>query len=206
MTTDAVAVGRRPGLARCPNIVLADLVASTRARTVLLVLAGAGFVGALAQISVPLPFTPVPITMQPFAALLVGAALGWRRGGGALVVYLAAGLAGLPWYAGHGAGLSVLLSATGGYLVGFVLAAAAVGALARSGGDRTALRTFVTMLAGSMLIYAVGVPWLMADLHVGLTRGLTLGVAPFWLGDLLKAALGAMLLPGTWAFLRRERR
>ncbi len=200
MTAAAATITRRPGA------VLADLVPSSRARTALLVLAGAGFVGALAQVSVPLPFTPVPITLQPFAALVVGAALGWRRGSAALMVYLLAGLAGLPWYADHGAGLSVLLSATGGYLVGFVVAAGVVGALARRGADRAPARTFATMLLGSALIYAVGVPWLMTDLHVGLARGLALGFTPFWIGDLLKAALAAVLLPGAWALARRARR
>jgi biotin transport system substrate-specific component len=183
--------------------VLADLMPSTRTRTALLVLAGAGFIGALAQVSVPLPFTPVPLTMQPLAALVVGAALGWRRGSAALLLYLAAGLAGLPWYADHSAGLSVLLSANGGYLVGFVVAAAVVGALACHGADRTPVRTFATMLVGSAMIYAVGVPWLMADLHVGLAPGIALGFTPFWVGDLLKSALAGVLLPGAWALARR---
>jgi biotin transport system substrate-specific component len=186
------------------GLVLADLVPGVRAQRALIVLAGAAFVGALAQVTVPLPFTPVPVSMQPFAALVVGAACGWRRGSAALLVYLAAGLAGLPWYAGHTAGVSVLLSANGGYLVGFVVAAGAVGALAQRDSDHSPVRMFVTMLIGSALIYSVGVPWLMADLHVGLSRGLALGFTPFFVGDLLKSALAAILLPGAWALIRRR--
>jgi biotin transport system substrate-specific component len=205
MTADAPTTAERRALAR-PGIVFADLVSNSRARGALLVLAGAAFVGALAQISVPLPFTPVPITMQPFAALVVGAALGWRRGSAALLFYLVAGLVGLPWYAAHTAGISVLLGASGGYLVGFIVAAGIVGALARRGADRTPLRTFTTMLVGSALIYLFGVPWLMADLHVGLARALALGFTPFYIGDLLKAALAAVLFPGAWALVRLRSR
>lgn len=188
---------------RRSGVVLADVLPDARARDVLLVLAGAGLVGLCAQIAVPLPFTPVPVTMQPFAVLLAGAALGWRRGALAMLVYAAAGVAGLPWFAGHPAGVAVVLGASFGYIVSYPCAAAAVGALARRGGDRTPLRTVGTMLVGSAIIYAVGVPWLMATLHVGLARGLALGFTPFVVSDLVKVGLAAGLLPGAWALAGR---
>jgi biotin transport system substrate-specific component len=183
-------------------LVLADLIPDARARDAALVAAGAGFVGLAAQVALPLPGTPVPVTGQTFAALLVGAALGWRRAGVSLALYLLAGIAGVPWYAGHRAGWG---GASFGYVLGFVLAASVVGYLAGRGGDRTPVRTVATMAAGTVLIYAVGVPWLMASLDVGLGEALRLGVRPFLLGDAAKVLLAAGLLPGVWRLVRRVR-
>jgi biotin transport system substrate-specific component len=180
-------------------LVLADLIPAARARDAALVVAGAGLVGLAAQISVPIPGTPVPVTGQTFAALLVGAALGWRRAGASLLLYLLAGAVGVPWYAGHQSGFG---GASFGYIVGFVLAASVVGYLASRGGDRTPLRTVGTMLVGTALIYAVGVPWLMASLGVGLGTAVHLGVTPFLLGDGAKVLLAAGLLPATWRLVR----
>lgn len=181
-------------------LVLADFVPTARARDVVLVIAGAGLVGLAAQVSLPLPGTPVPVSGQTFAALLVGAGLGWRRGVASLGFYLVAGLAGVPWYAGHGAGWG---GASFGYVLGFVLAAGVVGYLAGRGGDRTPVRAVATMSIGTLLIYLVGVPWLMVDLDVGLAEAVRLGVRPFLFGDAAKVLLAAGLLPGAWALLRR---
>ena len=176
--------------------VLADAIPGAMAKNVALVLSGAVLTGLAAQIAVPIPGSPVPVTGQTFAALLVGAALGWQRGALSLALYFVAGLAGVPWFTGGAAGWAAV---TGGYLVGFIAASALVGALARVGGDRTPLRTAGTMVLGNLVIYAFGVPWLM--IATGMDLGA--GVVPFLIGDALKIALAAGLLPGTWALVRR---
>ena len=175
--------------------VLADLVPGEKVRDIALVLAAAGFVGALAQVTIPLPFTPVPITGQTLGVLLAGAALGWRRAAASLALYLVAGFAGLPWFQGHSGGWQ---GASTGYLFGFLLAAVVSGALAERGGDRTLLRSVGTMLAGEACIYAVGVPWLALSAHVGLGEALSLGFVPFVGVDGIKLAIAAGLLPATW--------
>lgn len=177
------------------SVVLADLVAGTRLRNLALVIAGAGFVGVAAQISVPLPNTPVPVTGQTFAVLLTGAALGSRRSLASMALYLLAGVAGVPWFAGHGSGWG---GPAFGYIIGFLVAAAVVGRLAAAGGDRTPARTVLTMLVGTLLIYAIGVPWLMAYAHMTIASALSAGVRPFVAGDVLKVVLAAGLLPAAW--------
>lgn len=183
-------------------LVLADLVAgSSRVRDAALVLAGAGFVGLSAQVSVPLPFTPVPLTLQTFAVLLAGAALGWQRAIPSMLLYLLAGAAGLPWFAGGASGTA---APSFGYIVGFVLAAAVVGRLAGYGADRTPLRTCALMILGSAVIYLVGVPWLAVALGVDLAEAVALGLTPFLAGDAIKALLAAGLLPGAWRLVGRR--
>lgn len=176
-------------------VVLADLVPGTRLRDLALVIAGAGFVGVAAQISVPLPNTPVPVTGQTFAVLLTGAALGSRRSLASMALYLLAGAAGVPWFAGHQSGWG---GPAFGYILGFLIAAVVVGRLAAAGGDRTPARTVVTMLVGTVLVYAVGVPWLMAYAHMTVPSALSAGVRPFLAGDVLKVLLAAGLLPAAW--------
>jgi biotin transport system substrate-specific component len=184
------------------RLVLADLIPARPARTVALVAGGAVLTGLAAQIAVPVPGSPVPITGQTFAVLLVGAALGWRRAAASMLLYLAAGAAGVPWFTDGSSGLA---GASAGYIVGFVLAAAMVGALAGRGGDRTPARTAGTMLLGNLAIYAVGVPWLMAAASMDLFTALDKGVVPFLVGDAVKIALAAGLLPGAWALAGRLR-
>lgn len=180
--------------------VLADVLPGSRVRDVALVLGGAAFVGVAAQISVPLPFTPVPVTGQTFAVLLAGTALGWRRGLASMLLYLAAGAAGVPWFAGGSSGWG---GASFGYVVGFVAAAMVVGRLANAGADRTPVRTLGLMALGNATIYLFGVPWLAATVHVGLAKAVALGVVPFLIGDAVKALLAAGLLPGAWRLVRR---
>ncbi|MDR3032022.1 MAG: biotin transporter BioY [Kitasatospora sp.] len=187
--------------------VLADLLPSpstrlgARARDLALVAGGAALTGLAAQLSVPVPGSPVPVTGQTFAALLVGTALGARRGAAALGLYLAAGAAGLPWFAegSSGAGL-----ATFGYVIGFVLAAALTGARARRGADRSPLATAGAMALGSLTIYAVGVPYLAFALDVPLAEAAHLGLYPYLVGDALKLVLAMGALPLTWKLLGRR--
>ncbi|MGW4832169.1 biotin transporter BioY [Amycolatopsis japonica] len=180
--------------------VLADLVPGALVRDAVLVAGGAALTGVAAQILIPVPGSPVPMTGQTFAALLVGAALGWKRGALSMALYLAVGAAGFGWFQN---GSSGLFGASAGYIVGFVLAGALVGALAGRGGDRTPLRTAGTMVLGNLAIYSVGVPWLMASTGMGLLTALDKGVVPFLIGDALKIAVAAALLPGTWALVSR---
>jgi biotin transport system substrate-specific component len=175
--------------------VLADLVPGSLVRDLALVVGAAALTGLAAQVSIPLPFTPVPISLQTFTVLLSGAALGPGRGGAAMLLYLFAGIAGVPWFSEQRSGFDF---PSFGYIVGFVLAGAVVGALARRGADRTVPGTVGMMLLGNLLIYAVGLPWLMASLGVDLALGLEYGVWPFLIGDGLKIALAAGLLPAAW--------
>jgi biotin transport system substrate-specific component len=179
--------------------VLADLVPGALLRDAALILGGTALTGLAAQLVVPVPGSPVPITGQTFGALLVGAGLGWRRGAASMLLYLVAGMAGVPWFQD---GQSGWLGVTGGYLVGFAVAAVLVGFLASRGGDRTPLRTVGTMVLGNLVIYAIGVPWLMALTGFDLATAVDRGVVPFLIGDAVKILLAAGLLPGAWALAR----
>jgi biotin transport system substrate-specific component len=181
--------------------VLADLLPSSRVRDAVLVAGGAALTGVAAQIAVPVPGSPVPVTGQTFAALLVGTALGARRGFLSLALYTLAGMAGVPWFS---AGSSGAGGASFGYVLGMLLASAVVGALARRGGDRSVLRTIGTMAAGSAVVYAVGVPYLALDAHLSASAAIAAGLVPFLLGDALKAALAMGLLPTAWRVAGRR--
>ncbi|AJE85630.1 biotin synthase [Streptomyces albus] len=186
-----------------PGAVLADLLpasskARARVRDLVLVVSGAALTGLAAQISVPVPGSPVPVTGQTFAALLVGTALGARRGLLSLVLYTLVGMAGVPWFAEGSSGAS---APSFGYVLGMLLAATLTGALARRGGDRSVPRTAGTMVLGSAVIYAVGVPYLALATGMGLSEAVAAGLTPFLLGDALKAALAMGLLPGAWKLL-----
>jgi biotin transport system substrate-specific component len=182
--------------------VLADLLPGALARDVLLVLGAAGLVGVLAQITIKLSFTPVPITGQTLGVLLAGTALGWKRGTAAMLLYASAGLLGLPWFAGHQSGY---VGASFGYIVGFVLCAALCGFLAERGADRSILRSVPAMLAGEIVMYGIGVVWLAVDLHVGPSKAIALGLTPFLAGDAIKAAIAALSLPGAWRLVGRPK-
>ena len=175
--------------------VLADLVPGGLARDVALVVGSATFVGLSAQVAIPLPFTPIPLSLQTFAVLLSAAALGPARAGSAMLLYLVAGMAGVPWFSQQTSGWGF---PSFGYIIGFALAAVLVGALARRGADRSVAGTAATMIAGNLVIYAVGVPYLAVAIGVGLPQAITLGVLPFLLGDLLKIVLAAGVLPAAW--------
>ncbi len=175
-----------------------------------LVVLGSLVVAGLAQLSIKLPFTPVPITGQTLGVLLVGTSLGWARGGLSLGLYLAeGGLLGLPFFAEGRSGVEVLglASATGGYLWGFLVAAALVGWLANLGWDRSLRSSISIMLLGNIVIYVAGIPWLMQAVDVDLTRALELGLYPFIVGDTVKLLVAAGLLPAAWRLVGdRDRR
>ncbi len=153
------------------------------------------FVGLFAQIAIPVAGSPVPVTGQSFAVLTVGAALGWQRGAASLALYMVAGMAGVPWYADGGSGFGF---PSFGYVIGFVFAAALVGALASRGGDRSPLPTIGTMVLGSLVIYAFGLAYLMYDLGIGLEAAWDIGMKNYLLGDALKILLAAGCLPAIW--------
>jgi biotin transport system substrate-specific component len=187
--------------------VLVDTLAGARAanrgwlswllREALLVGAGVALLALAAHLRILLPFTVVPITGQTFAVLLLGAAYGWRRGGVTVALYLAAGLAGLPVFADV-AGL-----ATAGYLVGFLLAAVVVGWLAERGWDRHSVTALAALLAGEVVIYACGLPWLAR--FVGWQHVIAAGLLPFLPGDALKLVAAALVLPAAWQAVRMVR-
>jgi len=197
-----------------PAIVLGDLVVITHSRSqrivrdAVLVSLAVLFTAASAQISIPLGFTPVPLTLQTFAVLLTGAVLGMRRGALGMGLYWVAGLVGLPFYQGGKGGWEVGTGATLGYLVGFIVAAAMVGMLAERRHDRTFATSLPAMLMGSAIIYAFGASWLAMHLNIGLAVGdpnaIELGVAPFLVGDALKTLAAAACTSTVWATLRRR--
>ena len=154
-----------------------------------------------AQISIPLPFTPVPLTLQTFAVLLTGSVLGTGRGLASLTLYVAIGSLGAPWFAGGSSGFG---GVTFGYVLGFLLAGAIVGRLAERGATHSISRTILSFTAGTLAIYAVGVPWLMANTGMNISQALNAGLAPFLLGDLVKAAAAGVLLPGLWKLIQRK--
>lgn len=181
--------------------VLGDVIPGGLARDVTLVVGGAALTAVAAQVAIPLPFTPVPLTLQTLAVLLVGASLGTVRGLASILLYLAIGAAGAPIFS---AGSSGVGGASFGYVVGFVLAAGLVGLLAERGATRGPLATAGIMVGGNVVVYAVGVPWLMAVAHVGLAKGLALGLVPFVIGDLIKVAVAAGAFPTAWRLLGRR--
>lgn len=184
-------------------------------RDALLVLAFSLVTALSAQIAIPLPFTPVPLTGQTFGVLLTGALLGPRLGAIAMLLYLAEGGLGLPFFAGGAAGPARLLGPTGGYLLSYPLAAWLTGSLAVRGWDRRPLTMLAAMLLGSLAIFALGAAQLSlfpplrigaaASLHMGLAEALREGVVPFLPGDVLKALLAAGLLPLGWKWIGRHK-
>lgn len=180
-----------------PGQVLADLLPASRVRDAVLVAGGAALTGIAAQIAVPVPGSPVPVTGQTFAALLVGTALGAGRGFLSLALYALVGIAGVPWFA---EGTSGAGAPSFGYVLGMILASTVVGALARRGADRSVLRTAGAMLLGEAIIYAVGVPYLGMATGMSASAAIAAGLTPFLIGDALKAALAMGLLPTAWKF------
>jgi biotin transport system substrate-specific component len=177
---------------------------STRLRNAAIVVLGALVIYLSARVSIPVPGSPVPVTGQTFGVLLVGGALGFRRGLAGVALYVAVGLVGLPFFAEGRGGVSVILGATGGYIVGFLLAGALVGRLAELGWDRRIAGAVGAMLIGNAVIYLVGVPWLMAVAHFGLADGIAKGLTPFLIGDAVKLVLAAAAFPVAWWVVGRR--
>lgn len=174
---------------------------SERMRDITLILLGSWLVAVFAQVEIPLPFSPVPITGQTFAVLLVGAMLGSKRGAATMLAYIFQGLAGLPFFAGGASGVGILTGATAGYLAGFIVAAYIVGLLAERGLERSFKTSIVPFLVGTVIIYAFGVAWL--SIVVGsFAKALEFGLLPFVIGDAIKLFVAAAILPSAWKMVR----
>ncbi len=175
-------------------------------RNMLLVL-GTSFILALAaQIALPLPFSPVPVTSQTLVVLLAGAVLGSRLGTLSVLVYITEGAMGLPFFAKGGAGIAYLRGVTGGYLVGFLAVAFVVGFLVERGFGRQFRTAVLAMVIGNIVLYVFGVPWLQNVLHISFSKALALGFYPFIPGDAYKLGLASILLPKLWRFFWPSKR
>lgn len=166
-----------------------------------LVLGGAALTGLLAQVAIPL--WPVPVTGQTLAVLLVGSTLGASRGALSMLAYALLGVAGIPWFSDAGHGVGVLLSSTGGYIAGFILAAALTGWLAQRQWDRKFLHAAVTFLVGSGTVFLVGLPWLAIVTGADLSQTLAWGLWPFIPGGIVKALIAAAIIPVAWQGVRK---
>lgn len=185
-----------------PRAVLVDLIPAVRWRTLALVAGGVLLLAAASQIRIPLGFTPVPINGGTFAVMVIGAAYGATRAGATVGAYLAAGLVGAPFFADAQSGWTYATGATGGYLVGYLVAAVLLGLLAERGGDRQVWTAVPAMLAATAAIYVLGALWLAHVLGVpvlGSDRSAwTLGIRPFLVGDAVKLVLAGLVLPTAW--------
>ena len=186
-----------------PSLVLADTWSRSRVADVVTIAAATTLTALCAQISIPVPGSPVPVTGQTFAVLLSAAAIGPVRGAIAQSLYVGLALLGVPVLAGHASGSTAVFGATGGYLLGFIAASLVVGSLARRGWSRRPGRVVVSYVAGSAVIYLLGVTWLSRSTGLSLSAAISVGLTPFLVGDLLKAALAAGALPLAWRGVRR---
>jgi biotin transport system substrate-specific component len=195
-----------PSAAALPRpTVLADVLPGARVRDAILVLSGAGLTALLAQVAIPVPPSPVPVTGQTLAVGLVGATLGARRGTASMALYVLLGLF-LPVYADGGSGWDVIWGASGGYLLGFIVATALVGWLAERGADRRVVLAFLAFVAAQLIVFAFGLVGL--KLAVGQSWSWTIhnGFVIFIVGGIIKALIGALALPSAWRLVRRFER
>jgi biotin transport system substrate-specific component len=186
-----------------PTAIAGRVAGDSILRNAMLVIGGTLILALSAQAAVPLPFSPVPMTLQPLAILLLGAALGPARAAAVAVLYLIEGAAGLPVFSGGRSGLVALLGPTGGYLMAFPLAAAVAGWAASRGWTKSPLLTVLGMTASLAVIHAGGWSWLTAGLGLGAAAAFATGVVPFLAGDLVKIALAAVLLPAAERIVAR---
>ena len=180
------------------GVIVDSWATQSRVRNAILVMGLTGFTALAAQVAVPLPFTPVPLTLQTFAVLAGAAALGAERAVIAQVLYITLAVAGVPVLAGGASGHEVVVGATGGYLIGFVLASYVVGRISSNGASTKSGKTALAFLAGSVLIYALGAPWLAFTTGNTITWAIVNGVVPFLVGDLIKAVAAGAVLPLAW--------
>ncbi|MEA9983740.1 MULTISPECIES: biotin transporter BioY [Subtercola] len=166
-----------------------------------LVLGGAAFTGILAQLAIPL--WPVPITGQTLAVLLVGSSLGMLRGALAMVVYAVIGIIGVPWFSEGSSGVHIIAGPTGGYIIGFIAAAALTGWVAQRAWDHKFVGAFISFAGGTIVTFAIGMAWLAAVLGLNLQQTLNGGLYPFIVGGIVKAVIAAALIPLAWKFVTR---
>lgn len=196
MTSLSLAIGR-------PT--LADRIFSRSILTdIVLVCAGTALVAIAAQVEVPL--WPVPITGQTLAVLLAGSALGALRGTLSMILYAILGIVGLPVFSGAASGTTVILGPTGGYIIGFIFAAAFTGWIAQRSWDRKILRAILGFLGGTVVTFAIGLPWLAYTLHLNLQQTLEGGLYPFIVGGIIKMILAAAVITLGWKYFEREDR
>lgn len=188
------------------NVLLGAVFPRSRAITAALVFGFALFTAAMAQLVIPLGFTPVPITGQTLAVLLAGGVLGAKAGAASQALYVVMGAVGLPFFADAKGGWTVATGSTAGYLIGFVVAAWLVGRLAERDQDRSVATALGAFLLGSVTIYLFGVPWLANVIGADWNRAAELGAYPFIAGDLVKVAIAGGLLPTAWRLVDRTRR
>lgn len=181
------------------ELVLADRwVNRSLARSATLVLGLVAITSASAQIAIPLPFTPVPLTLQTFAVLVGAAALGATRSVIAQTLYFLLAAIGAPVLAGGAGGIDKVFGATGGYLVGFIVASYVVGRIAKQGATKQIKSTVLAYVAGSVVIYLLGFSWLAIFTGNSFSWAFTFGVLPFLVGDLIKAVAAGLILPSAW--------
>jgi len=184
------------------NTVLPRSSAITKA---LLVTGGAIFLGALAQIAIPVPGSPVPVTGQTLGVLLLATAYGANMGAATFALYLAIGFAGAPVFAGHGHGIERLVGPTGGYLVGMLISSWVLGALAGRKWDQKLFSAISTMLIGDLIIFSFGLIWLHQYTGKDWAWTFSAGLTPFIFGEVLKIAIAGTSLPTVWKFVARSR-
>ena len=182
------------------NTVLPRSSAITKA---LLITGGAIFLGALAQIAIPVPGSPVPVTGQTLGVLLLATAYGANMGAATFALYLAIGFAGAPVFAGHGHGIERLVGPTGGYLVGMLIASFVLGYLADRKADQKFVTSFPALILGDVIIFTFGLLWLQTSLDLSWSATIAAGLTPFILGEALKIAITATSLPLVWRKISR---
>jgi biotin transport system substrate-specific component len=175
---------------------------NARLRHIVLIAGGAFFILLTAQVYVATQ--PVPLTGQTFGVLVAGGALGFRRGAAAVGLYVLLGVIGLPLFAQHSGGTAVILGATGGYLIGFIVAGALVGRLAELGWDRHIGGSFGAMILGEVVIYAIGLPWLKTVTGLSWADTIAFGLVPFLVWDAVKLTAAAVLFPTSWWLIGRR--
>ncbi len=205
-----------PSLNRVPvterGVTIADYLVPVRIgervspvlRNIVFIIAGALLIYLTSRISIPIPDSPVPFTLQNFGVLVVGGGLGMRRGGLAGLLYVALGAVGLPFFAEGKGGVDVILGTNGGYLVGFIVAAALVGRLAELGWDRRIGGAVGATLLGTLVIYVIGVPWLAQAAHLTPADAIAKGLEPFVVFDTIKLLVAAAVFPVAWWVVGRR--
>ena len=173
-------------------------------KNIALVFGLTAFTAMCAQVSIPLGFTPVPLTLQTFAVLAGAAALGAERAVIAQVLYVVLAIAGVPVLAGGSSGTDAVVGATGGYILGFVVSSFVVGRIAERGATTRVPSTVVAYIAGTAVVYALGVTWLSAVTHMSLRESVVAGMIPFLVGDAIKAVAAGISLPSLWKLTGKQ--